>query len=454
MPKPSDWLLPSARSQKVGSTVTLQKSPDGAVTKRTVLPGGLRVISEYVPAMRSVSVGMWVNVGSRDEETSVAGSAHFLEHLLFKGTAGKTALEISSSLDRVGGEMNAFTAKEYTCFYARVLDQDISVAIETLSDMLVNSTIDSKDFEAERQVILEEISMRDDDYADVAHEMLVQTIYGNDDLGRPILGTRSTIAKSKRDIVWNFYKHYYKPSHIVVAAAGGVDHRELVRLVKRGFASRLKGHERPAHTRSSRFRGTLHHRTNITKRASEQSHLVLGYPAFARGNKHRYELGVLNTILGGGMSSRLFQEIREVRGLAYTTYAFTQSFSDTGYLGIYAGFQPQKAHEVLSVIEEVTNSLAVAGPNEEELIRAKGQLKGSLVLGQEDSSSRMNRIAKAELVTGELPSVDELLRRIDDVTSPQVKNLARNIFSQKHAISLVGPYSSVRELTPRKGRAS
>lgn len=454
MPKPSHWLLPSARSQKVGSTLTLQKSPDGAVTKRTVLPGGLRVISEYVPAMRSVSVGMWVNVGSRDEESSVAGSAHFLEHLLFKGTTKKTALELSSAIDRVGGEMNAFTAKEYTCFYARVLDQNLEIAIETLSDMLVNSTIDVKDFEAERQVILEEIAMRDDDYADLAHEMLVQALYGSDDLGRPILGTRSTITKAKRDTVWNFYRHFYKPSHVVVAAAGGVDHQELVRLVKRGFEHSLKGRGRPVKTRSSRSSGSMHHRMNITKRTSEQSHVVLGYPAFSRGNKHRYELGVLNTILGGGMSSRLFQEIREVRGLAYTTYAFTQSFSDSGYLGIYAGFQPQKAQDVLDVVDEVTNSLAVAGPSDEELTRAKGQLKGSLVLGQEDSSSRMNRIAKAELVTGELPSVDELLRRIDAVTSQQVKKLARNIFGQKHAISLVGPYSSVREFTQGKGRTS
>ncbi len=453
MVKPSDWLLPSARSQRVGSTVTLQKSPDGAVIKRTVLPGGLRVISEQVPAIRSVSVGMWVNVGSRDEETSVAGSAHFLEHLLFKGTTSKTALELSSAIDRVGGEMNAFTAKEYTCFYARVLDQDLPVAISTLSDMLVNSTIDPRDFEAERQVILEEIAMRDDDYADIAHEVLVQALYGTQDLGRPILGTRSTITKSKRDTVWNFYKHYYRPHHIVIAAAGGVDHQELVQLVKRGFKSLLKGRQLPIKARSARFQGKVHHQMKITDRVSEQSHLVLGYPAFARGNKHRYELGVLNTILGGGMSSRLFQEIREVRGLAYTTYAFTQGFSDTGYLGIYAGFQPQKAQEVLNVIHEVTNSLSVAGPSDEELYRAKGQLKGSLVLGQEDSSSRMNRIAKAELVTGELPSVDELLRRIDAVTSTQVEKLARNIFAQKHAMSLVGPHSSVREFTQGKGRS-
>jgi predicted Zn-dependent peptidase len=453
MSKPTDWSLPSARTQKVGSTITLQKSPDGAVTKRTVLPGGLRVISEYVPAMRSVSVGMWVNVGSRDEETAVAGSAHFLEHLLFKGTSSKTALDLSSSIDRVGGEMNAFTAKEYTCFYSRVLDQDLKVAIETLSDMLVNSTIDKKDFESERQVILEEIAMRDDDYADVAHEMLVQALYGSGDIARPILGTRSTIMKSKRDIVWNFYKHHYKPRNIVVAAAGGVDHQELVRLVKRGFQGLLKGRQLPAKSRTLKFPGTIHHPTKITKRDSEQSHLVIGYPAFGRGNKHRYELGVLNTILGGGMSSRLFQEIREVRGLAYTTYAFTQSFSDTGYLGIYAGFQPQKAQEVLAVVDEVTNSLAGTGPSEEELFRSKGQLKGSLVLGQEDSSSRMNRIAKAELVTGELPSVDELIRRIESVTSAQVEKLARSIFSQKYAISLVGPYSSVQEFRQGKGRS-
>jgi predicted Zn-dependent peptidase len=451
MAKHTRWSLPSARSQKIGTTITLQKSPDGAVIKRTVLPGGLRVISEHVPAMRSVSVGMWVNVGSRDEETSVAGSAHFLEHLLFKGTTSKTALEISSAIDRVGGEMNAFTGKEYTCFYSRVLDQDLDVAIETLSDMLVHSTIDKKDFEAERQVILEEIAMRDDDFADIAHEGLVQALFGKQNLGRPILGTRSTITKSKRDVVWNFYKHHYKPSQIVVAAAGGVDHMELVKLVKKGFSPLLKGSSLPAKARSAKFQGKVQHQFNIAKRTSEQAHLVLGYPALARGDNRRYQLGMLNTILGGGMSSRLFQEIREVRGLAYTTYAFAQSFSDTGYLGIYAGFQPQKAHEVLNVIDEVTTALAVAGPSDEELIRAKGQMKGSLVLGQEDSSSRMNRIAKAELATGELPSVDELLRRIDSVSVPQVQAIARDIFGSKQAISLVGPYSSVREFTGSKG---
>ncbi|MGA0857580.1 MAG: M16 family metallopeptidase, partial [Candidatus Nanopelagicales bacterium] len=272
------------------------------------------------------------------------------------------------------------------------------------------------------------------------------------DIARPILGTRSTIKKSKPDLVRDFYKHHYKPRNIVVAAAGGVEHQELVRLVKKGFQGLLHRRDLPAKSRTVKFPGKIHHSTKITQRDSEQSHLVIGYPAFERGNKHRYELGVLNTILGGGMSSRLFQEIREVRGLAYTTYAFTQSLSDTGYLGIYAGFQPQKVDEVLAVIGEVTDSLSGTGPNEEELFRSKGQLKGSLVLGQEDSSSRMNRIAKAELVTGELPSVDELIRRIDSVTSAQVEKLARRIFNQKYAISLVGPYSSVQEFRQGKGR--
>ena len=439
--------LPSAREQTPGTTKTLLRQDDGSVIKRTVLPGGLRVITEHVPGVRSVSVGMWAGVGSRDESPEMAGSAHFLEHLLFKGTKTREAIEISAPIDAVGGEMNAFTSKEYTCYFARVLDNDTALAVDVLADMLTNSLIRPADFIQERDVILEEIAMRDDDHADNAHEAFAVGMFGDGDLGRPILGTVETINAAQRDAVHKFYRKHYTPNRLVIAVAGAVDHAEVVRMVKKSFAHVIGGTALPVARRKPRGLIASSSSINLVSKKTEQSHLIWGVPSFGRGDDRRYALGVMNAILGGGMSSRLFQEIREKRGLAYSVYSFAQSFADTGYFGVYSGSIPSKMPEALEVIRSTVQSVADLGLNDDEIVRGKGQLRGSLVLTQEDTSSRMTRIAKAELVSGELPSVDQTLELIDAVTSEEIHAVANTLFKQNATIGVVGPYKNVREFT-------
>ncbi|MEN9711652.1 MAG: hypothetical protein RL441_1644 [Actinomycetota bacterium] len=446
-------LLPSARSQAPGTTKTLLKQSDGSVVKRTVLPGGLRVITEFVPGVRSVSLGIWAGVGSRDETPAMAGSAHFLEHLLFKGTPTRSALDISASIDAVGGEMNAFTSKEYTCYYARVLDTDTALAVDVLADMVTNSVISKADFAQERDVILEEIAMRDDDHADSAHEAFAQGMFGDTDLGRPILGTVATIRAAQRDSVWKFYRKHYTPNRLVIAAAGALDHAEVVRMVKKSFKHVIGGDALPVERRKMRSTKTVHTPLNVVNRKTEQAHVIWGVPGFARGDERRFAVGVMNSVLGGGMSSRLFQEVREKRGLAYSVYSFSQAFADTGYVGVYTGSIPNKIGSALEVIRQTLDELVTNGLTDEEIARGKGQLRGSLVLGQEDTGSRMTRIAKSELISGELPSVNQTLASIDSVTAEDVHAVAQLLFSQKPIIGVVGPYKGVRDFTQKtKGR--
>ena len=448
-------LLPSARSQTPGTTKTLLKQSDGSVVKRTVLPGGLRIITEYVPGVRSVAVGIWAGVGSRDETPEMAGSAHFLEHLLFKGTPSRAALDISASIDAVGGEMNAFTSKEYTCYYARVLDTDTALAVDVLADMVTNSLITPADFAQERDVILEEIAMRDDDHADSAHEAFAEGMFGDSDLGRPILGTVKTIRQAQRDSVWKFYRKHYTPNRLVIAAAGAVDHAEVVRMVKKSFGHVIGGSALPVERRKVRASRSSITPLNVINRSTEQSHVIWGVPGFARGDDRRFAVGVLNSVLGGGMSSRLFQEVREKRGLAYSVYSFVQSFADTGYVGVYTGSIPNKAGMALEVIRQTLDDVSLNGLTESEIARGKGQLRGAIVLGQEDTGSRMTRIAKAELVSGDLPSVNQTLELINSVTSEDVHSVAQHLFSQKPIVGVVGPYKGKRDFiakTSQKGR--
>ncbi|MEY2635119.1 MAG: hypothetical protein RIS75_1059 [Actinomycetota bacterium] len=444
--------LPSARLQTPGTTKVLQREPDGSVVKRTVLPGGLRVITEYVPSVRSVSVGMWAGVGSRDETPAMAGSAHFLEHLLFKGTPTRDALTISASIDAVGGEMNAFTSKEYTCYYARVLDNDTALAVDVLADMMTNSLITKTDFDQERDVILEEIAMRDDDHADNAHEAFAGALFGESDLGRPILGTVQTISDAQRAAVWKFYRKHYTPDRLVIAAAGAVDHAEIVKFVKKSFKHVLGGDSLPVERRKPRLAKPAHQALNVVARKTEQSHVVWGVPSFARGDSRKYAVGVLNAVLGGGMSSRLFQEVREKRGLAYSVYSFGQNFADTGYLGVYTGSIPTKLPLALEIIRDTTSAIAVDGLTDEEIERGKGQLRGGLVLGLEDTGSRMTRIAKAELVSGELPSVSQSLDFINHVTADEVHAIANHLFIQKPTIGVVGPYKNQTDFLTKMKR--
>ena len=442
-------VLPPAREQRPGSTRTLVREHDGAVVKRTVLPGGLRIITEHVPGVRSVSFGIWAGVGSRDESPSMAGSAHFLEHLLFKGTPTREAVDIASAIEAVGGDMNAFTSKEYTCYYARVLDRDLPIAVDILGDMVTNALLRGPDVDQERHVILEEIAMRDDDQADSAHETFATAMFGDGDLGRPILGTVETIKAAKTANIQRFFRKHYTPEKLVVSAAGNVDHAEVVRLVKRSFAHVLDGESLPAERRAIRKARNLGHGTEVLTRKTEQAHLVWGVPGLPRDDDRRYAVGVLNAVLGGGMSSRLFQEVREKRGMAYSVYSFVQNFADCGQVGVYVGSLPSKAEDVLAVIKDTIADVAANGITEAELRRGKGQLRGGLVLGLEDTGARMTRIAKAELVTGELPTINQALARIDDVTLDEVAAVAVELFSQPAALAVVGPFKNPRRFDAR-----
>ena len=413
--------------------------------RRTVLPGGLRVVTEFLPAVRSVALGIWVGVGSRDEDHAHAGATHYLEHLLFKGTRRRTALEISAEMDAVGGEMNAFTAKEYTCYYARVLDEDLPLAVDVLSDMVTSSLITPKDVDAERNVVLEEIAMNEDDPSDTAHEAFTAKLFGDTPLGRPILGTVDSINAITRDQIFEHYQARYTPEHLVVAAAGNLDHETVVQLVAQAFGPVLDRAAEPAPPRlngdhapgAGRQAGVG---TTLVSRGIEQANLVLGCEALARTDDRRFALGVLNAAFGGGMSSRLFQEVREKRGLAYSVYSFAAQHADTGMWGIYVGCLPAKADEVLAICGEEIDRVVNGGLTDAELARGKGQVRGSIVLGLEDPSSRMSRLGKSELVYPRLEPVDEVLAAIDGVTHADVRAVAADILTRPKALAVVGPF--------------
>jgi predicted Zn-dependent peptidase len=411
---------------------------------RTVLPGGLRVVTEFLPAVRSVALGIWVGVGSRDEDEAHAGATHYLEHLLFKGTRRRTALEISAEMDAVGGEMNAFTAKEYTCYYARVLDADLPLAVDVLSDMVTSSLITPKDVDAERNVVLEEIAMNEDDPSDTAHEAFTGKLFGDTPLGRPILGTADSINAITRDQIFEHYQARYTPEHLVVAAAGNLDHDTVVRLVAEAFGPVLDRAAAPAAPRladgGGGFGAGAGVGTTLVSRSIEQANLVLGCEAMSRTDDRRFALGVLNAAFGGGMSSRLFQEVREKRGLAYSVYSFSAQHADTGLWGIYVGCLPAKADEVLAICAEEIARVVDGGLTDAELARGKGQVRGSIVLGLEDPSSRMSRLGKSELVYPRLEPVDEILASIDAVTHDDIRAVAAEILTRPKALAVVGPF--------------
>ncbi|MFC6579295.1 M16 family metallopeptidase [Planomonospora parontospora] len=424
-------------------TTTLHPGSGGAgVVRRTVLPGGLRVVTETMPTVRSVAVGMWVGIGSRDEDPEHMGASHFLEHLLFKGTPTRDALEISAAIEGIGGEINAFTAKEYTCYYARVLDEDLRVAIDVLADVVTSSLITADDVEAERGVILEEIAMHDDDPSDVVHEQFSAEMYGDTPIGRPILGTVESINAIGRDRIDEYYRDRYLPSRTVVSVAGNVTHEQVVELVAAAYerAGALGGDAGPVPPRVSGETVPARSGVRVVHRPTEQANLVLGTIGLTRTDERRFALGVLNAALGGGMSSRLFQEIREKRGLAYSAYSYTSQYADTGQFGVYVGCLPSKTDEVLKICREELLRVVADGFSEEEIARGKGQMRGGLVLGLEDTGSRMSRIGKGELVYDELLSVDEVLARIEAVTPEEISEVAADVLTRPRTLAVIGPY--------------
>ena len=414
---------------------------------KTVLPSGVRIVTEREKSVRSAAFGIWVNVGSRDENTKTAGASHFLEHLLFKGTKRRSALEISSAIEAVGGDTNAFTGKEYTCFYARVIDKDLPLAVDVICDLITSSLVEPADVDAERKVVLEEIAMRDDDPSDLIHDLFLENYYGDSTLGRPILGSVKSIKNMSRQTVFDYYRSKYQPQDVVVSVAGNIKHRQVVRMVeealsKDSFLDRTNKSSASFIRPDSKTKVTGVGKVSLTYRKTEQAHLIYGVPGVARNDSRRFALSVLASALGGGMSSRMFQEIREKRGLAYSVYAYPQQFAGSGVLTFYVGCKPDKAYEVSALIQQILADVAKNGLTDEEINRAKGSVSGSLVLSQEDTGSRMNRIGKAELVSGKVLSFDEILKEIAAVTPDQIIEIARQSIKVSPTLSIVGPLSS------------
>ncbi|MFL6162276.1 MAG: M16 family metallopeptidase [Jatrophihabitantaceae bacterium] len=421
------------------STRTLPAA-GGGVIRRTVLPGGLRIVTETMPGVRSASVGVWVGVGSRDEQPSVAGTSHFLEHLLFKGTRNRSGLDIALAIDAVGGEFNAFTEKEHTCYYATVLDRELPLAIEIISDVVLNATITAGDVATERTVVLEEILMRDDDPSDLVHDEYALSLFGDSPLGRPILGSEDSINRLSRTQVHGYYSRRYRPAEMVVSVAGNIDHAAVVALIRKAFDGRLDDAGGSLPRADRRQHTSPAQPIRVVPDDTEQANIVLGGLGLSRFDERRWCLGVLSTAIGGGTSSRLFQQIREQRGLAYSTYSFTSSYAGDGLFGMYAGCQPGKADEVVSIMTAVLDSLATDGLSVDEVERGKGQLAGAMVLGLEDSSSRMSRIGKAELCYRDVLGLDDLITLIDAVTPAQVNELAAQLAGQQRCLTVVGPF--------------
>ncbi len=412
--------------------------------KRSVHSSGLRIVTEEVPSVRSAAVGIWVNVGSRDEAPATAGASHFLEHLLFKGTTSRTALDISSSIESVGGEMNAFTSKEYTCFYARVIDTDLPMAIDVVSDLITSSIVTALDVDAERKVVLEEIAMRDDDPSDLVHDLFSDTYYGDTQIGRPILGTVDSIKGMSRNTVFNYYKKKYLPQDLVVAVAGNIKHKRVVAMVEQALSrvNFLDVMAAPVIRPNIPIKNTKQQSVGLLYRKSEQAHMFYGMEGVARADDRRFAMGVLSAALGGGMSSRLFQEIREKRGLAYSVYAYAQQFAGSGVLGFYAGCNPTKAIEVVEIIRSVLSDVADNGMTHEEIERAKGAVRGSLVLSQEDTGSRMSRIGKNEIVYGQVMDFDDILKAISRVSAQDIHEIASEFLVKTPTLALVGPFKN------------
>ncbi len=413
--------------------------------RRTEFSSGLRVVTERMTGVRSVSIGVWVLAGSRDEPPRISGSSHFLEHLLFKGTASRSALDIAQAFDAVGGDINAFTAKEYTCYYARVLDHDVELAVDHLADMLQHSLIRKSDLDAERQVILEEIHMHEDSPEDVVHDVFTETLWPDHPLGRPILGVATTIQAAGRASVHRFYKRLYVPGNFVVAAAGNVRHEELLgMLAERMETGRAIADGAPSgwNLRAAGRSPAPSGRRLVKRRKTEQAHICLGTNGLARTDPERFAFLIANTALGGGMSSRLFQEIREQRGLAYSVYSYHSQYTEAGIFTCYAGTTPARADEVIRLLRHELEDVAGGGLTAHEFERAKGHVKGSLVLSLEDPGGRMSRLGKSEISHGEILSVDQTLRRIEDVTLADARGVAERVLSQPMTLTVLGPFGS------------
>jgi len=400
--------------------------------ERRQLSNGIRVVLEHMPASRSVSFGIWVKTGSRNESERLNGISHFIEHMLFKGSERYTAKEIAEIFDGIGGNINAFTSKEYTCYYAKVLDQHLPIAVDVVADMFLRSTLSEEDVTKEKNVIIEEISMYEDTPDDIVHDLIAKAAYGEHSLGMPILGTEENLlAMSGHDLREYMDLHYGNES-IVISAAGHIDD-SVFALFEQHFGSLNRPVQAPIYTPPD-FRGGY----RFYKKKTEQNHICLAFPGFSQDDPLLYAALLVNNVIGGGMSSRLFQEVREERGLAYSIYSYHTSHLDSGLLTIYAGTAPKQSAEVLEIIQGTIEDVRLHGLKAEELHKGKEQMKGSLILGLESASSRMSRNGRNELMHGRLFTLDEMIERIDAVTAEDVLQAAIQMFTPPCAAAMVG----------------
>jgi len=393
------------------------------------LYNGLPVVMESLKNMRSVAIGIWVKVGSRNEPYEKNGISHFLEHMFFKGTKKRTAREIAAEIDSLGGDLNAFTSKESTTFYVKVLDEYLEKGIELLSDVFLHSTFPEEDIEKEKKIIKEEIKMVEDTPDDYIHDLFNQTVWGNSGIGQPVLGRRETVRSFTKDDLLSHIKKYYGTKDIVISCAGNFEHEYLLSMLNKNLGDLRRGSE-PRRSASPVFKSKV----EVFIKDLSGAHLCLGVKGLPQASKERYSLYVLNTILGAGVSSRLFQEIRERRGLAYSIYSFIASYLDAGIWGVYAGVSRKKVREVLELILKEMHSLKDT-INETELERAKNQLKGNIILGLESTSSRMNNIARQEIYHGRYFSPKEIIKEVESITLSQLKELA-DMLVKKELFSL------------------
>ena len=403
----------------------------------TTLAGGLRIISETLPSVRSVSVGCWVDAGSRDEQGSEAGCSHFLEHLLFKGSDRLSAREIAEAFDAMGARSNAFTSKEYTCYWAQLRDADLSTGLDLLAEMLQRPAFRQEEIDSESQVVLEEINMNEDDPSDVAHDRFARALWGEHALASPVLGTKESITGMSRDTIAGYWRRRYHAPNVVIAAAGHLDHDELVAMVSERFGD-LDG-DAVGHDHQN---APVSAAVDVVQRDTEQAHLVVGGEALRRGDERRFSFGLLNHVMGSGMSSRLFRKIREERGLAYAVYAFRMPYADSGAYGIYVGTTPHQTDQVMELVRAELANVAADGLEPEELERAKGNMKGAMALSMEDTNSRMVRLGRHELTAIDHLSLDETVARIEAVTLDDVHQVATEIYGGPIVLGAVGPFET------------
>jgi predicted Zn-dependent peptidase len=401
--------------------------------KKIELENGLPVLIEQIPAFRSVSIGIWIGTGSRFEQGNENGISHFLEHMFFKGTKTRTAADIAEAFDCIGGQVNAFTSKEYTCYYAKVLDEHASYAMDVLADMFFNSTFEEKELEKEKNVVFEEIKMVDDTPDDIIHDLLASASYGEHALGYPILGTVDTLNTFTKATLDEYMSRFYTADNVVISIAGNVSD-QLIENIKEKFSSLEKSKQ------TFQLEKPVFYSNRITrKKETEQAHLCLGFEGLNLGHDQIYSLVLLNNILGGSMSSRLFQEIREKRGLAYSIFSYHSSFKDNGLLTIYGGTGTEQIGELYETILDTVNQVKEKGVLEKELKNSKEQLKGNMMLSLESTNSRMSRNGKNELLLKRHKTLDDIIKDINSVTMDNVNDLAKELLSADYSLSLISP---------------